>query len=183
MSDRLAVFHNGRIEQVGAPAAIYETPQTEFVAGFVGISNVLKGDAAREITGEAGPIAVRPEKIRMTLLDAGVTDSSRASGASLSSTAGRVREVVYLGMSTRYLVDLDRGGTLTVVEQNLRMTSMQVLETRGQEVRLSWDAAHNHRLSPTGSDPVQGPTPASGPALGPAPGPGPAPRPEAGETR
>ena len=89
MSDRLAVFNAGRIEQVGSPADVYEHPQTEFVAGFVGVSNIVERDGRR--------ITIRPEKIRMT-------DESGGSGE-----AGTVREVVYVGMVTRYVVDARRG--------------------------------------------------------------------------
>ena len=65
MSDRLAVFNRGRIEQVGAPAEVYERPATAFVAGFVGTSNLLSGDAAQQIVGRPGTFTVRPEKIRL----------------------------------------------------------------------------------------------------------------------
>src|SRR5207245_7507650 len=97
MSDRLAVFNEGQIEQVGSPADVYEHPQTEFVAGFVGVSNVLERDGRR--------ITIRPEKIRMT-------DESSGDGET-----GTVREVVYVGMVTRYAVALEGGGELVVVRQ------------------------------------------------------------------
>ena len=90
MSDRLAVFNEGRIEQIGTPAEVYERPATEFVAGFVGMSNVLERDGRR--------FTVRPEKIQMHFDEAG------------EGEAGEIREVVYVGMFTRYIVELDRGG-------------------------------------------------------------------------
>ena len=65
MSDRLAVFNHGKIEQIGSPAEVYENPQTSFVAGFVGVSNIVSGAAAEQITGTAGAFSIRPEKIRM----------------------------------------------------------------------------------------------------------------------
>src|SRR4029077_9769807 len=89
MSDRLAVFSAGRIEQVGTPAEVYERPATAFVAGFVGTSNLLRGEAARSIVGLDGTFTVRPEKIRMVEPDAPV-------GSDESSAAGRIRTVVYL---------------------------------------------------------------------------------------
>ena len=67
MSDRLAVFNQGRIEQVGTPAEVYERPATGFVAGFVGVSNVLEGDAARAIVGSPHAVTIRPEKIHLAL--------------------------------------------------------------------------------------------------------------------
>jgi putative spermidine/putrescine transport system ATP-binding protein len=129
MSDRMAVFNEGRIEQVGAPADVYEHPQTEFVAGFVGVSNVFERDGQR--------ITVRPEKIRMN-------DDGGA------GEPGVVREVVYVGSVTRYLVDLDAGGELVVVRQNLEATSQDVLEARGKRVRLEWKPEHTYALPKEG---------------------------------
>jgi len=102
MSDRLAVFSRGRVEQVGTPAEVYERPATGFVAGFVGTSNVLEGDAARRIAGDPHAFTIRPEKIAMVEPNAEVPDGAY-------SATGRVRDVVYLGASTRYIVTLDVG--------------------------------------------------------------------------
>jgi putative spermidine/putrescine transport system ATP-binding protein len=124
MSDRLAVFNEGRIEQVGAPADVYEHPQTEFVAGFVGVSNVLERGSRR--------FTIRPEKIRMSDDGAGPGEP------------GTVREVVYVGMVTRYVVDLDDGGQLVVVRQNLETSSQDALAERGKRVRLSWRPEHTY---------------------------------------
>ncbi len=135
MSDRLAVFNQGKIEQVGAPAEIYERPATAFVAGFVGISNLLSGSAAETITGSGNPFAVRPEKIHLGKDDNPVPEGMLAAD-------GLVREVIYLGMYTRYIVELDLGGELTVVHQNLETTSMDVLTARNQRVRLMWNRSH-----------------------------------------
>jgi len=130
MSDRLAVFNEGRIEQIGAPADVYEHPQTEFVAGFVGVSNVFERDGRR--------ITIRPEKIHMSEGDGGPGEP------------GVVREVVYVGSVTRYLVDLDAGGELVVVRQNLEATSQDVLEARGKRVRLEWKPEHTYALPKEG---------------------------------
>jgi putative spermidine/putrescine transport system ATP-binding protein len=137
MSDRLAVFNLGKIEQVGAPAEIYERPATPFVAGFVGVSNLIGGDAAERISGSDRIFAIRPEKIRLVDPAGDVPEHQLAAD-------GQVREVVYLGMYTRYLVSLDLGGELTMVQQNLETTSMDVLAAQGQRVRLVWDRAHIH---------------------------------------
>jgi len=125
MSDRLAVFNEGRIEQIGSPADVYEHPQTEFVAGFVGVSNILERDG-RTFT-------IRPEKIHMSETGDG--------------EPGVVRDVVYVGMVTRYIVDLDRGGELVVVQQNLETSSQQALEAQGRRVRLSWRPEHTFEIT------------------------------------
>jgi putative spermidine/putrescine transport system ATP-binding protein len=122
MSDRIAVFSDGRIEQVGTPGDVYERPANEFVAGFVGTSNVIEEQGRR--------YTVRPEKIR--LLADGEPDTDA------TSAAGIVRDVAYLGSVTRYVVELDRGETLVVVKQNLDMSAAQALEERGRRVRLVW---------------------------------------------
>jgi putative spermidine/putrescine transport system ATP-binding protein len=131
MSDRLAVFNEGGIEQVGAPADVYEHPQTEFVAGFVGVSNVLERDG-RTIT-------IRPEKIRMN-------DEGSGQGE-----PGVVREVVYVGMVTRFVVDLDAGGQLVVVRQNLETSSQEALSEQGKRVRLSWRPEHTYEIKEEGT--------------------------------
>jgi putative spermidine/putrescine transport system ATP-binding protein len=139
MSDRLAVMNAGRIEQVGAPAEVYERPTTSFVAGFVGVSNTISGEAARLVTGSPAAITVRPEKIRM--IELGVE-----AGPTEASLTGKVRDVVYLGAHTRYIVDLDAGGELVVLQQNLAQSSMEALEVRGRPVRLAWDRQHSRTI-------------------------------------
>ena len=135
MSDRLAVFNAGRIEQVGAPAEVYERPATRFVAGFVGTSNLLSGDVAQTILGRLGTFTIRPEKIRLAPPDA-------TPGPDESSASGTIQSVVYLGPDTRYVVDLDAGARLVVTEQNLTTTSTDVVEQQGKAVRLIWKRQH-----------------------------------------
>jgi putative spermidine/putrescine transport system ATP-binding protein len=135
MSDRLAVFRDGRIEQVGTPADVYERPTSEFVAGFVGVSNVLERDGRR--------FTVRPEKIRL------LADGDQPAPGSVVEE-GRIREVVYVGMVTRYIVDLERGGALSVIRQNLETTSADVVEARGRPVRLEWRPEHTYEISTGG---------------------------------
>jgi putative spermidine/putrescine transport system ATP-binding protein len=135
MSDRLAVFDRGRIEQIGAPADVYERPANAFVAGFVGVSNVVERDGRR--------LTVRPEKIRMT--DA---DSEPAGG--WCAETGRIRDVVYAGMVTRFLVELDGGGELQVVRQNLETSSAEALDARGRTVLLEWRPEHQLELDKPG---------------------------------
>lgn len=136
MSDRIAVFSQGKIEQVGAPAEIYEHPATAFVAGFVGVSNLVSGEVAKRITGSEAMFSVRPEKIHL----------GEAGGEDMFTANGKVRDVIYLGLYTRYLVELDGGGDLVVVEQNLKTTSMDVVKIKGQPVILSWKKEHIRKV-------------------------------------
>jgi putative spermidine/putrescine transport system ATP-binding protein len=123
MSDRLAVFNQGRIEQVGPPAEVYEHPQSEFIAGFVGVSNVIERDGRR--------YTVRPEKINI-LLDGELPQ------AGSHVERGVVHDVQYVGPVTRYHVRLESGGELQVLAQNLEEGSSEVLEARGRTVSLEW---------------------------------------------
>jgi len=122
MSDRLAVMNAGRVEQVGTPVEVYEQPATDFVAGFIGVSNLLER-GGRHFT-------VRPEKIRML-------GEGEAPEPGAHVEGGKVRDVVYVGMVTRYVVELDDGGELAVISQNFE-SAEQVLQAKGQRVRLAW---------------------------------------------
>jgi putative spermidine/putrescine transport system ATP-binding protein len=139
MSDRIAVFSDGRIEQLGTPAEVYEHPANRFIASFVGTSNLLADDVAEAITGSPEQITVRPEKIRIE--EAGTTVAG-----SECSAEGIVAEVVYLGVVTRYLVVLDGGTTMVVVQQNLSTSSMEALAAKGRRVMLVWDRQFNRSL-------------------------------------
>jgi putative spermidine/putrescine transport system ATP-binding protein len=141
MSDRLAVFNHGRIEQIGAPADIYEHPATEFVAGFVGVSNILAGEPARAISGSPQAFSIRPEKIRMLRHDTAVP-------AGCCAADGRIASVLYLGASTRYAVALDGGGELTVIDQN-RDEAGPDSARQDDAVRLVWQRAHARAIGPT----------------------------------
>jgi putative spermidine/putrescine transport system ATP-binding protein len=137
MSDRLAVFSHGRIEQVGTPAEVYERPATGFVAGFVGVSNVLGERGSRSLMGFDGAMTIRPEKIRMDI------DETEPVGADDVSVAGTVTNVVYLGAVTRYEVALHGvDDHLVVIQQNLHTSSMEALHVQGSEVRLVWARRH-----------------------------------------
>jgi putative spermidine/putrescine transport system ATP-binding protein len=136
MSDRIAVFDQGRLEQVGTPAEIYERPATPFVASFVGTSNLLRGESARRILGTAATHSVRPEKIRV------LKESAVADEPGHATATGTVAETVYLGGTTRFLVDLDAGGRLTVLQQNLEDSAEDVAAYRGTRVRLTWHRRH-----------------------------------------
>lgn len=131
MSDRLAVFNQGRIEQVGPPAEVYEHPVSEFIAGFVGVSNVFERDGRR--------YTVRPEKIHV------LDDGEEPSPGSLVEE-GTVRDVSYVGPVTRYHVALDRGGELQVLSQNLEESSSDVLASKGRRLRLQWRQEHESEI-------------------------------------
>jgi len=126
MSDRIAVFNEGRIEQVSPPEELYERPRNEFVAGFVGVSNVIERDGER--------LTIRPEKIR--LLGPG------AAANGLHSEHGKVTEVAYAGMVTRYTVALDAGGELQLVRQNLEGADGETAPEQGEEVLVGWRSEH-----------------------------------------
>jgi putative spermidine/putrescine transport system ATP-binding protein len=122
MSDRIAVLNRGQIEQIGDPIEVYERPLTSFVAGFIGVSNLIERDGSL--------ITVRPEKI--VLLGEGQQDPP---GSHVES--GVIREVSYAGVLTRYIVDLDSGGELVVAQQNSQAPS-HVHDGRGRHVRIAW---------------------------------------------
>jgi putative spermidine/putrescine transport system ATP-binding protein len=140
MSDRLAVFSGGLVQQIGTPAEVYEHPATTFVAGFVGTSNLMTGETAKAVFGADGTFAVRPEKIRI-----GRPDDEPVPGE--RRVLGHVREVIYLGPDTRYVVKLDVGGDLVVTQQNLETSSMEVLSAQGQPVGLFWKEKHILRMA------------------------------------
>jgi putative spermidine/putrescine transport system ATP-binding protein len=130
MSDRVAVMANGVIQQIGSPVEVYEQPASEFVAGFIGISNVLLRDGVRFV--------VRPEKIRMLI-------EGEQPEPGMAVEPGTVEEVVYVGMSTRYVVRLDRGEQLVAVRQNMDAAG-DAQRFQGRPVRLAWTKDHTYVL-------------------------------------
>ncbi len=122
MSDRIAVFNDGRIEQVSPPVELYERPATEFVAGFVGVSNLLERDGSR--------FTIRPEKVQL------VDPAAAPNG--LRTERGRIADVAYVGMLTRYTVALEQGGELQLVRQNVEGTSPGAASEQGREVTVGW---------------------------------------------
>jgi putative spermidine/putrescine transport system ATP-binding protein len=143
MSDRVAVFEKGRIEQVADPPEVYERPSTAFVAGFVGTSNLLTGHAAQTILGRDGTYTVRPEKIRIAALGAAPNPDEQAAN-------GTVRDVQYLGAHTRYRVTLDAGGELVVDSQNL---SSDPVAAVSQSVQLVWQRDHVFAVAADSNEP------------------------------
>jgi putative spermidine/putrescine transport system ATP-binding protein len=140
MSDRIAVFNDGKVEQVGTPSEVYEHPATPFVAGFVGTSNLISDEAARALLGEDGTFSVRPEKIVLLVGD----EAQAPAGHVLAE--GEVREVVYAGPSTRYVVRLDAGPELVALQQNTGPASHLAAAPRGSRVRLGFARESVYRV-------------------------------------
>ena len=177
MSDRIAVMRHGRIEQIGAPEELYERPNTGFVAGFLGVSNLLSGEVAgrsgqhAEIRLKDGGIVrvpaaaidgasrvrigIRPEKLRVIARG----DESRAPEADLNWIDGEILDASYIGVSTQYLVRTGDGDTLTVYAQNLDTGGASEVLSNGQPVRLTWRPQHTfvieHSSSTEEGDHVQ----------------------------
>ena len=167
MSDRIAVMNNGRYEQLGDPESLYERPTTRFVAGFLGISNLIPatvegGDgayASARLGGDARirvprsllngttsvSIGIRPEKIRLSEL-------SVDPPAGHNRLVGTVRDASYLGVSTQYLVE-SHGGNLTVYEQNVERATRSELWARGDEVQMTWSPDHSFVVPAEGGEP------------------------------
>lgn len=130
MSDRVAVFNQGRIEQVGTPREIYERPATTFVAGFVGTSNFIVGDLAQHLVGRRGVFSVRPEKI--TVLPVG---TSAPDG--YAEVSGTIRDFQYLGSECRMRVTLVDGSELVATVPSDGLAAVQV----GESTTLTWPAS------------------------------------------
>ncbi|MEV1019596.1 ABC transporter ATP-binding protein [Streptomyces sp. NPDC050264] len=143
LSDRIAVMNAGRVEQVGTPGELYEAPASVFVASFVGTSNTLTGAAAELIVGKSGTFGVRPEKIRV------LPDGEKHDRVHHSEVRGTVADAVYLGDSTRVVVDTDAGARFVVVRQNLDTTAADALALPGNRVLLRWHRRHNVPLNRT----------------------------------
>jgi putative spermidine/putrescine transport system ATP-binding protein len=140
MSDRIAVFDAGQVQQVDTPSGVYEQPTNRFVAGFVGTSNLLEGDAAQSVLGKSGTYSIRPEKIR-------IADLEEQPSGSEHSVTGTIREVEYVGSLTRFHVELTVGGELMTFQQNVDLSPSVAPQLRGREVRLVWNRDHEFRVA------------------------------------
>jgi spermidine/putrescine transport system ATP-binding protein len=169
MSDRIAVMNRGKYEQLGDPETLYERPATEYVAGFLGVSNLLPatlgerdggyvvarladGAAVRVpaavVDGKSSiKIGVRPEKIRLHADAASIPDR-------MNRLQGRVIDASYLGASTSYLIEAGAGERITVFEQNVERTSHGSLHRPGEDVHLSWSPDHTFAVGKDGSPPA-----------------------------
>jgi putative spermidine/putrescine transport system ATP-binding protein len=140
MSDRLAVFNDGKIEQIGAPDEIYETPATEFVADFVGNANVIGRKMAQELTGTGKPCSIRPEKIFFTS-DANTADPD------LVVAQGRITDIHYHGASSRFIIEIGSGHHIVLIQANGE--NANVTDTGpGQTRTIAWRRADMHYFNP-----------------------------------
>jgi spermidine/putrescine transport system ATP-binding protein len=166
MSDRIAVMNHGRVEQVSAPVEVYERPATTFVAGFIGVSNLMPAtvvgsgtvqlDSGPRVSaqtdgfapGERCHAVVRPEKLRIETLGADGAGDGR-----LPHVEGIVESSIYLGTTTQMVVDLGEGIRMTVLCPNTSEAERQSLPGGGARVSLSWELEHMHlvRESPAAS--------------------------------
>ncbi len=165
MSNRIAVMRAGRIEQLGAPEDLYERPATDFVAGFLGVSNLLPGKVAGAhgeladieldsgghvratgaglVAGEAVRVGVRPEKVNIAVATNADERDSEADGARSNQIDGTVADASYLGVSTQYTVRLADGADVTVYSQNTETSGATAHISRGERVSLSWRPEHS----------------------------------------
>jgi spermidine/putrescine transport system ATP-binding protein len=157
MSDRIAVMNAGRVEQVADPEGVYERPATTFVAGFIGVSNLMPAVVAgsEEVRLEHGPAVrvsaddlapgerchavVRPEKLRIEPMEAAAPSAN-----GMPRVEGTVESSLYLGTSTQIVVDLGDGVRMTVLVPNVSEAERQRLPGGGARVALSWDPEHMH---------------------------------------
>jgi spermidine/putrescine transport system ATP-binding protein len=164
MSDQIAVMNLGRVEQVADPEQVYERPETTFVAGFIGVSNLMPatveaGGGVHLDNGPTVPAAedgfrpgercqavVRPEKLHIGRVD------ERADG-DLPSVEGTVESSVYLGTSTQIVVDLGDDVRMTVLHPNASEAERQRLPGGGARVRLSWHPDHMHLVRESAASP------------------------------
>jgi spermidine/putrescine transport system ATP-binding protein len=166
MSDGIAVMRAGRFEQLGTATELYEHPATEFVAGFLGVSNLLdarlvgedgglasfelangghvRATADKLTTGAEVRLGVRPEKLHLLKMDAdAVADSGAASATpELNRLDGHVIDASYVGVSTQYTVRTDEGHDLVVYSQNLEVSGLTDQLSTGQRVRVGWKPQH-----------------------------------------
>ena len=172
MSDRIAVMHSGKLEQLGTPEELYERPSTEFVAGFLGVSNMLDGrvDATEAATarvvltngatvrvpagkhtgaGTAVRVGVRPEKFRLSV---GTPDRPAATD-DLNVLDGRVVDASYVGVSTQYVVEVGEGQEVAVYSQNVETSGLGEQLSSGERVRLTWKPQHSFVIPRRGESP------------------------------
>lgn len=138
LSDRVAVFNEGRIEQLGTPRELYENPASRFVADFVGTSNVFAADHAQKVLGRQGEFSIRPERLQVAAVPQASTGHS---------AAGTVLETIYVGSAVRCVVELDAGPRVTVLQRNDRDMGGEHL--RGKRVHVMWHEEDVVVLSPS----------------------------------
>ncbi|MBF7730634.1 ABC transporter ATP-binding protein [Pseudomonas sp. N040] len=139
MSDRVAVFNKGRIEQIDTPRNLYMKPATPFVAEFVGTSNVLRGELAQQISGSSQPFSIRPEHVRLA--------GSEAAGSDELEISGLLHDIQYQGAATRYELQLDNGQNFSISQANNQWNLGDAPCQPGQKVSARWPRAAMVQLS------------------------------------
>ena len=130
MSDRVAVFNKGRIEQIDSPRNLYMKPATPFVAEFVGTSNVLSGALAKQISGSSQPFSIRPEHVRLAGSEPATNDDIEISGV--------LHDIQYQGAATRYELRLDNGESFSISQANNQWNQGDAQIQPGQKVTARW---------------------------------------------
>lgn len=131
LSDRIAVFNEGRVEQVGTPAEVYEDPRTRFVASFLGLSNLLPADFAQKVIGVDQVVSIRPERVRLVAVD-------HQPGPEEVGVVGTVAETIYTGSSTRFVLRTPEGLDLIASRQNEHHALQESAFNRGDSARAIW---------------------------------------------
>ncbi|MDI6023722.1 ABC transporter ATP-binding protein [Leucobacter sp. UT-8R-CII-1-4] len=144
LSDRVAVFNDGKIEQVGAPREVYEFPKTEFVASFLGVTNLIDAELSQRLLGDARSHSLRPERIVLA-------DASAPAELGSVALAGTIAETVYAGAHTRYLVDTDAGMRFIVETQNSHTPRTEPSISRGDNVSLRFQTDHAMAIPGSGT--------------------------------
>ena len=135
LSDRVAVFNNGKIEQVGSPREVYEFPQTEFVARFLGVTNILSSEVSQQYLGNSHVHSLRPERVQLV-------DPTAPDEAGTVAMPGTVAETVYAGAHTRYLIDTVAGVRIIAEKQNAHTPRTEPSVRRGDSVSVRFRTDH-----------------------------------------
>ena len=136
MSDRIAVFNAGAIEQIGTPQQVYEKPESTFVARFLGVSNVFSGQAAQEIFGSSATINIRPERIKLVS-----PDNKPQTGE--SGVVGTIIEASYIGATTIFLIQTESGQKVIATRLNEELPDQINRFATGDRVGAVWKSDHS----------------------------------------
>ena len=136
MSDRIAVFNEGSIEQIGTPQEVYERPQTKFVASFLGVSNIFSGQEAQDIFGTSTMVNIRPERVKLVPADTALK-------ADESGVIGTIIEASYIGATTIYLVQTQSGHRVIATRLNEELPDQINRFKTGDRVGALWKSDHS----------------------------------------
>ncbi len=135
MSDRIAVFNKGQVEQIGSPSEIYEKPSSEFVANFVGTSNIFEGEEAQSLFGKSSKVMIRPEKMKV------LSNSEQNDG--LIQLKANFQNFVYSGATSKILLQTNKGKRIIIAKQNVNESSL----SPNQEVTIAWKESDMHFIT------------------------------------